>query len=67
MLFAGEKPRNKLIHEQPTGTIKTACNYDYIKSIWPEFSWYIESGDTMSGCKPKEVVLIIAVFAFIRL
>jgi len=51
--FAGEKPRNKLIHEQPTGTIKTACNYDYIKSIWPEFSWYIESGDYYVGVQTK--------------
>ena len=25
--LAGQKPRNKLIHEQPSGTIKTACNY----------------------------------------
>ena len=30
MLFAGQKPRNKLIHEQPSGTVKTACNYKYI-------------------------------------
>ena len=47
--FAGEKPRNKLIHEQPSGTIKTACNYKYIKSIWAEFDWYIEGGDYYVG------------------
>ena len=40
--LAGQQPRNKLIHEQPLGTIKTACNYKYIKSIWPEFNWYID-------------------------
>ena len=51
--LAGEKPRNKLIHEQPKGTIKTACNYDYIKSIWSEFNWYIESGDYYVGVQTK--------------
>ncbi len=30
-------PRERLIHEQPTPLEKTACNYDYIESIWPEF------------------------------
>ena len=28
--LAGQKPRNKLIHEQPKGAVKTACNYEYI-------------------------------------
>ncbi len=50
---AGEKPRDKLIHEQPSGTIKTACNYSYIKSIWPEFDWYIEGGDYYVGVQTK--------------
>ena len=51
--FAGQKPRNKLIHEQPSGTIKTACNYKYIKSIWNEFNWYIEGGDYYVGVQTK--------------
>ncbi len=50
---AGEKPRSKLIHEQPSGTIKTACNYKYIKSIWNEFDWYIEGGDYYVGVQTK--------------
>ena len=51
--LAGQKPRNKLIHEQPSGTIKTACNYKYIKSIWGEFDWYIEGGDYYVGVQTK--------------
>ena len=51
--IAGQKPRNKLIHEQPSGTIKTACNYKYIKSIWAEFDWYIEGGDYYVGVQTK--------------
>ena len=50
---AGQKPRNRLIHEQPAGIIKTACNYEYIKSIWPEFNWYIESGEYYVGVQTK--------------
>ena len=51
--LAGQKPRNKLIHEQPSGTVKTACNYKYIKSIWDEFDWYIEGGDYYVGVQTK--------------
>ena len=51
--LAGQKPRNKLIHEQPSGTIKTACNYKYIQSIWAEFDWYIEGGDYYVGVQTK--------------
>ena len=51
--IAGNKPRNKLIHEQPAGVIKTACNYEYIKSIWSEFNWYIEGGDYYVGVQTK--------------
>ncbi len=51
--LAGQKPRNKLIHEQPSGTIKTACDYKYIKSIWAEFDWYIEGGDYYIGVQTK--------------
>ena len=51
--LAGEKPRNKLIHEQPIGTFKTACDYKYIKSIWPEFNWYIDDGEYYVGVQTK--------------
>lgn len=51
--LAGQKPRNKLIHEQPSGTTKTACNYKYIKSIWAEFDWYIDGGDYYVGVQTK--------------
>ena len=51
--FAGQKPRSKLIHEQPGATIKTACDYKYIRSIWPEFNWYIEGGDYYVGVQTK--------------
>ena len=51
--LAGNKPRNNLIHEQPSGTIKTACDYSYIRSIWTEFNWYIEEGDYYVGVQTK--------------
>ena len=51
--LAGDKPRTRLIHEQPEGKIKTACNYTYIKSIWEEFGWYIEEGDYYVGVQTK--------------
>ena len=51
--LAGQKPRNKLIHEQPSGTVKTSCNYKYIKSIWAEFNWYIADGDYYVGVQTK--------------
>ncbi|MDB9482940.1 radical SAM protein, partial [Dolichospermum circinale CS-537/05] len=38
-------PRPRLIHEQPTPLEKTACNYDYIETIWPEFSYYLQEQD----------------------
>ena len=51
--LAGQKPRNKLIHEQPSGILKSACNYSYIKDIWPEFKWYIDGGDYYVGVQTK--------------
>lgn len=47
------QPRKRLIHEQPTPLEKTACNYDYIESIWPEFNYYIEEGDFYIGVQTK--------------
>ena len=49
----GEKPRSGLIHEQPESRPKTACNYDYIASIWPQLDWYLEGGDFYVGVQTK--------------
>jgi hypothetical protein len=46
---AGEKPRPGLIHEQPAGIEKTACNYDYIEQIWPELDWYLQDRRLLHG------------------
>ncbi|BDI16621.1 radical SAM protein [Nostoc cf. commune SO-36] len=51
---AGEaQPRKRLIHEQPTPIEKTACNYDYIESIWPEFNFYLQEEDFYIGVQTK--------------
>tara|TARA_B100000700_G_scaffold323130_1_gene426238 strand:- start:7986 stop:9611 length:1626 start_codon:yes stop_codon:yes gene_type:complete len=50
---AGENPREKLIQEKPSSIIKTACNYKYIKTIWPQFNWYLEGGDFYIGVQTK--------------
>ncbi|GAA6616361.1 radical SAM protein [Scytonema sp. NUACC26] len=47
------QPRPRLIHEQPTPLEKTACNYDYIESIWPEFSYYLQEADFYIGVQTK--------------
>nr|AUG32527.1 hypothetical protein PLO_538 [Paulinella longichromatophora] len=51
--IAGDLPRLGLIHEQPVGAIKTACDYDYIQSIWPQLNWYLESSDFYIGVQTK--------------
>lgn len=48
-----DKPRDRLIHEQPTPIEKTACNYDYIESIWTEFQYYLQSSDFYIGVQTK--------------
>lgn len=51
---AGEKsPRDRLIHEQPTPIEKSACNYDYIESIWSEFQYYLQDQDFYVGVQTK--------------
>ncbi len=47
------QPRDRLIHEQPTPIQKTACNYDYIDSIWPEFNYYLQEEDFYIGVQTK--------------
>jgi radical SAM superfamily enzyme YgiQ (UPF0313 family) len=59
--FSGERcyvvgetqPRDRMIHEQPTTIEKTACNYDYIASIWSEFEYYLQEQDFYVGVQTK--------------
>ena len=45
--------RDRLIHEWPTPIEKTACNYDYIETIWPEFNYYLQENDFYIGVQTK--------------
>ena len=45
--------RDRLIHEQPTAIEKTACDYTYIASIWPEFDYYLQEQDFYIGVQTK--------------
>jgi radical SAM superfamily enzyme YgiQ (UPF0313 family) len=47
------KPRPGLIHEPPAPIEKTACNYDYIDRIWPEFGYYLQDRDFYVGVQTK--------------
>jgi radical SAM superfamily enzyme YgiQ (UPF0313 family) len=47
------KPRQNLIHEAPIPLVKTACNYDYIERIWPEFDYYLQAPDFYFGVQTK--------------
>ncbi|MFY0609418.1 MAG: B12-binding domain-containing radical SAM protein [Candidatus Atelocyanobacterium thalassa] len=47
------KPRERLIHEFPDPLYKTACNYDYIETIWDEFNYYFEESDFYIGVQTK--------------
>lgn len=50
----GEKePRAGLIHEAPAPIEKTACNYDYIASIWSQFDYYLQENDFYIGVQTK--------------
>jgi radical SAM superfamily enzyme YgiQ (UPF0313 family) len=59
--FSGERcyvvgesrPRTGLIHEAPTALEKTACDYDYVQSIWHEFDYYLDSQDFYVGVQTK--------------
>ncbi len=51
--IVGESPREGIIHEQPKSLPKTACNYEYIQSIWPQLNWYLEGGDFYVGVQTK--------------
>ena len=47
------QPRARLIHEQPAPIEKTACNYDYIATIWSEFDYYLQEDDFYIGVQTK--------------
>jgi radical SAM superfamily enzyme YgiQ (UPF0313 family) len=47
------QPRPRMIHEQPASLEKTACNYSYIESIWPGFSYYLQDRDFYVGVQTK--------------
>ncbi len=49
----GEAPRPGLIHEPPQPLEKSACDYSYIESIWPQMDWYLEGGDFYVGVQTK--------------
>jgi radical SAM superfamily enzyme YgiQ (UPF0313 family) len=59
--FSGERcyvvgetqPRDRMIHEQPTPLEKTACNYDYISTIWSDFQYYLQEQDFYVGVQTK--------------
>lgn len=46
-------PRERLIHEQPIPIEKSACNYDYIAQIWPDFDYYFQESDFYIGVQTK--------------
>ncbi|MFZ4675763.1 MAG: photosystem II high light acclimation radical SAM protein [Nodosilinea sp.] len=46
-------PRDRMIHEEPAPLEKTACNYDYIEAIWPEFDYYLQDQDFYVGVQTK--------------
>lgn len=47
------QPRDRLIHEEPNPIEKTACDYGYIQSIWPEFDYYFQANDFYIGVQTK--------------
>jgi radical SAM superfamily enzyme YgiQ (UPF0313 family) len=59
--FAGERcfvvgetqPRDRMIHEFPAPIEKTACDYGYIETIWPEFEYYLQEQDFYVGVQTK--------------
>ncbi|PSO82323.1 MAG: radical SAM protein [Cyanobacteria bacterium QS_4_48_99] len=59
--FSGERcyvvgetqPREQMIHERPTPVEKTACDYDYIERMWPEFKYYLQESDFYLGVQTK--------------
>jgi radical SAM superfamily enzyme YgiQ (UPF0313 family) len=46
-------PRDRMIHESPTSLEKTACDYNYIASIWLGFDYYLQENDFYVGVQTK--------------
>jgi radical SAM superfamily enzyme YgiQ (UPF0313 family) len=46
-------PRERMVHEQPDPIEKTACDYDYISSVWAEFEYYLQESDFYVGVQTK--------------
>lgn len=52
--IAGETtPRERMIHEEPAPIEKSACDYGYIETIWPEFDYYLQDQDFYVGVQTK--------------
>jgi radical SAM superfamily enzyme YgiQ (UPF0313 family) len=47
------QPRDRMIHEAPAPVEKSACSYDYIAQIWPEFEYYLQENDFYVGVQTK--------------
>jgi radical SAM superfamily enzyme YgiQ (UPF0313 family) len=47
------KPRDRMIHEFPAPIEKSACDYRYIDTIWPEFEYYLQDRDFYVGVQTK--------------
>jgi radical SAM superfamily enzyme YgiQ (UPF0313 family) len=47
------KPRDRMIHEFPTPLEKSACDYHYTETIWPEFEYYLQDQDFYVGVQTK--------------
>lgn len=52
-IVGATQPRERLIHEAPASIEKSACNYDYIARIWPEFDYYLQDRDFYLGVQTK--------------
>ncbi|NJN61077.1 MAG: B12-binding domain-containing radical SAM protein [Coleofasciculaceae cyanobacterium RL_1_1] len=52
-IVGATQPRERLIHEAPASIEKSACNYDYITRIWPEFDYYLQDRDFYLGVQTK--------------
>jgi radical SAM superfamily enzyme YgiQ (UPF0313 family) len=47
------KPRDRMIHEFPAPIEKSACDYRYTETIWPEFEYYLQDQDFYVGVQTK--------------
>ncbi len=52
-VVGNKKPRDRMIHEFPTPIEKSACDYNYIQSIWSAFEYYLLENDFYIGVQTK--------------